>query len=448
VANTALGVVAALLLAGTATAQQTVNALGGDTPVGNTLELSVGARYSDNVGRVEDGASGTTGTAGVLLLAERKSGTLQYQSNGDLDFIHYFNQNFKDEVLGQFTGTAAYSFVPQSFVWVTNEHFGQVTTDYFLAPGPQNRQYLNLFSTGPDLRLRLGGEMALRLSGRYGRDDYQTSPYSANRLSGEAALERRPSEATLVSLGGNHERVQYQEDVAKPGNFDVNRYFAGYRLNGLRTTIDLQGGYSQSSGGLAQLRGATGYALLERRVGSSGRLDLGVRRTLDTVGPGSRGTDFLPGVVNQPRAEVLTGSLYFSDSADLSYHWQRPRNTLDVTVGLYRETDHRDIRPDRDGQTVGAKFSHRLTPLAEAGVFATWSRDTLYDAIFPGFPQGDFRSTDSTFGVLLRLRFSRLLAVSADLTHEKRVADIGPFAETALWLRLVYAPLVTGAGQR
>lgn len=438
---------AGAMLAATASAQQAADTQGVNTQGANTFELNAGVRWSDNVARVDHGSSGTAGTVGLLLLAERKTGTLQYESNADLDYIHYFSQNFNGAVLGQFTGTASYSFVPQSFVWVTDEHFGQVTTDFFLAPGPQNRQYLNLFSTGPDLRLRLGGAMALRASARYGRDDYQTSPYSANRLRGEVALERRPSEATLVSLGGSHERVQYQQSVARPGNFDVNRYFAGYRLAGLRTTIDMQGGYSQSSGGLAQLRGATGYVQLERRVGSSGRLDLGARRMLDTVGPGSRATDFLPGVVNQPRAEVLTGSLYFSDSADLRYHWQRPRDTLDIALGAYRETDHRDIRPDRDAHSLGAKFSHKLTPLAEAGLYATWSRDTLYNAIFPGFLQGDFRSTDTAYGLVFRLRFSRQLATSADLTHTRRDSVVNPFSETALWLRLVYAPLVTGAEQ-
>ncbi len=441
-----LRTVVGALLAGTAWAQQADQQTTPQTV--NTFEVNVGARASDNVARVPDASSGTTGTLGVLLLAERKTGTLQYDANADLDLIHYFSQDYRDELLGQLTATASYSFVPQSFVWVTDEHFGQVTNDFFLAPGPQNRQYLNLFSTGPDFRLRLGDVMALRVSARYGRDDYETSPYSANRVSGEAAFERRPSQATLLSLGGGHERVQYQEDAAKPGNFEVNRYFAGYRVSGLRTSINIQGGYAQSSGGLAQLRGATGHVELDRRIGSSGRVQLGVRRMLDTVGPGSRGSDFLPGVVNQPAAEVLTGSLFFSDSADLSYHWQRPRNTFDVSVAAFRETDHRDIRPDRNAQSVGGKFMHKLTPLAQAGVYATWTRDTLYDAIFPGFQQGDFRSTDTAYGLQFRLRFSRVMATTADLVHEQRQAVIGPFHETALWLRLVYAPLLAGAEQK
>ena len=147
VVRAAVFAVSAALLAGAASAQQAAT-----PPTVNTFEVNVGARASDNVARVTDGSSGTTGTVGVLLLAERKSGTLQYESNADLDLIHYFSQNFRDAVLGQFTGEASYSFVPQSFVWVTDEHFGQVTTDYFLAAGPQNRQYLNLFSTGPDPR--------------------------------------------------------------------------------------------------------------------------------------------------------------------------------------------------------------------------------------------------------------------------------------------------------
>lgn len=425
----------ALLLSVTASAQQ----------VANTFELSAGARWSDNVAHVADAQSGTVGTLGVLLKADRKTGALQYKSNGDLDYLHYVNQSYSNEVLGQFTGSAAYSIVPQSLEWVLDEHFGQVTTDYFQAPGPQNRQYQNLFSTGPDVRLRLANALQLRVSARFGRDDYQSSPYSATRLSGEGALERRPSAAVLLSLGAGHERVDYLVDAAKPGNFAVNRYFVGYALDGARTRIDIQGGYAESSGGLTQLSGPVGHFDIDRQIGSSGHLNLDIRRTLDTVSPGSRTSDSLPGAGNEAGAEVLTGSLYFSDLAQVVYRWQRPRDTLDMGVAFAKETDHQNIRPDRDIQSLGTKYSHRLTPLADAGAYASWSRDTVYNAVYPGYPQGDFQSTDTRFGLLFRMRFSRVLVTLLDLTHVNRVATIGPYRENAAWLRLAYAPLARGA---
>jgi len=422
---------ACVLLAQHAVAQQATN----------SFEVSVGARASDNIARVQDGTSGTTVTAGLILDAERKSGELQYAANADLDYLHYFNQAFSSEVLGQFTGTATYQFIPQSISWVTEEHLGQVTTDYFLAPGPRNRQYLNLFSTGPDVRLRLADTLALRLSARYGRDDYQTSPYSDARLSGEAALERRPSESALVSLGFGHERINYVQEAAKPGDFAVNRYFAGYALQGAVTTIDLQAGYAQSFDGLVQLGGPTGHIVLQRKVGAWGSVDLNASRTLDTVTPGARATDFLPGVVDYPRAEVLTGTLFFANSAELAYRLQRPRNSLDVAAVVSNETDHKDIRPNRDTLQAGAKFMHRLTPLAQAGVFVSWMQDTLHNAQIPGFPTGDFKSAETDYGLQLRLRFSRVLVASLDLTRDRRVAELGPFRESAVWVRMAYAPV-------
>jgi hypothetical protein len=430
VLNRAALLSAGLLWVGFASAQQAAA----------TYELGVGVRGSDNIERAENGSSGATGTLGILLNAERETGTLQYKSDADLDYLHYFNQSFSNELLGQFNAKASYSFLPQTLVWVVDEHFGQVTNDYFQSPGPQNRQYLNVFSTGPDVRLRLANALQLRLSGRYGRDDYQTSPYSATRVSGEAAFERRPSAAALLSLGGGHERLTYQQTAAQPGNFAVNRYFAGYQLAGAHTAINIQGGYSQSSGGLVQLRGATGFVELDRKVGSASRLRLGARRALNTVALGSRAADFLPGVVGLARPEVLTGTLFFSDSVDLSYNWKRPRNELDLVAAVGRETDHRDIRPDRDIQAVGAKFSHRLTPLADAGLYARWGRDTAYNVQLPGFPPGDFHSREFGYGLLFRLRFSRLLVTSLDLTHTERVADIASYRENAAWLRLAYAP--------
>ena len=405
-----------------------------------TYEVNGGVRWSDNLGRGPNANSGLIGTVGVVLDARRKTGRLQFDSKADLDYAHYFTGNFKDEVLGQFVGSASYALIPQSLIWVTEDHFGQVTADFLQSPGPGNSQILNVFSTGPDLRLRLANALALRISGRYGRDDYQTSPYDATRLSGETAIERRPSEATLLSVGAGHERVDYQNAIAKPGNFSVDHYFGNYAIKAARTSFDFQGGYSESKGGLAQLRGPTGHFALERLVGSSSSFRLAAQRTLNTVSQGTRASDYILGVARFARAEVLTGSLYFSSTAELGYRWQHPRTTLDIVVAAGKETDHRDIRPDRDLQSLGAKLSHRLTPLADAILYASWSRDTLYDARILNLPIGDFRSTESTIGATYRLRFSRVMVASLDLAHTQRTADIGPYRENAIWLRLGYSP--------
>ena len=160
------------------------------------------------------------------------------------------------------------------------------------------------------------------------------------------------------------------------------------------------------------------------------------------MAPGARAQDFLPGVVDFPRSEVLTGSLFFANSAELAYRLQRPRNSLDVAAIVSNETDHKDIRPNRDTIQAGAKYMHRLTPLAEAGVFASWTQDTLRDVQIPGLPTGDFKSTDTYYGLRMRMRFSRLLVTSLDLTRARRVAEIGPFRENAAWLRLTYSPIL------
>lgn len=419
-----------------------------ETQAKDTFEISAGVRASDNIAREPIAASGATGTLGILLEVNHPTGTLKYASNADLDYLHYFSQSFRDEVLGEFAGTASYALIPHGLVWVSDENFGQVTTDYFLAPGPQNRQYLNEFSTGPDFRMRLANTLALRLSGRYGRDDYQISPYSNSRVSGEAAIERRPSEATLLSLGASHEHVDYQRAVAQPGNFSLDHYFGGYTIAMPRTSINMQGGYSASSGGLAYLHGPTGYLTLDRQVTASSHVFLDFRRTLNTVSQGSRASDFLPGVIGVARAEILTGSLYFLEMGGIGYRWQRPRTAVNLSAVLFKETDHLDLRPDRKAQSLAARLAHRLTPLADVGLYARWSHDKaqgpqllLPPPIGLGLTTDQFAATDTAFGVSYRQRFSRYFAASVDLNHLQRTADIGRYRENAIWVRLAYAPL-------
>ena len=442
-----VGLSAAAILAGfgftlAATAQilQDAASVDATSPQRSRYEISAGERWSDNFGLSPTPHSGSVGTLGLLLDGARHTGFLQFDAKSDLDVFHYLSGNFHDEVVGRFLGTASYQFIPKTIEWVIDERYGQVARDYLKAPSTANRQYLNVLSTGPDLQARLGNALVARLSARYGRDDYQTSPYSATHLSGQAALERRPSDATLIRAGINHERVDYLETSARPGNFSIDRFFGGYSINGKLTRVDLEGGYSRSSGGLAQLHGFTGHAGVERRLSASGTAHIVVSRTLNTVTLGARATDLLPSAGGFTPANVLTGSLFFSDSAEAGYTWQRPRTTFDVNAVILKETDHQDIRPDRDLLSAGAKLSHRLTPLLEVTLFIAASQDTLHYRGGGGLPFGDFKSTDSGFGATLRQRFSRVLVGSVDLTHTQRASFVGPFRENAVWLRAAYAP--------
>jgi len=407
---------------------------------GVSYEVSAGVRASDNYARTADSVSGAMASAGFALDALRRTGRLQYDGGGDLALVHYFNGNFGSEVLGKFDMKSDYAVSPELFHWVLHENFGQVVKDYFAAPGPQNRQYLNTFSTGPDVRLRLGAAGDLRLSGRYGRDDYQSSGYSARHLGGEAALERRPTPNILLDLGASTDKVDYFEQFAKPGNFQLRKYFAGYQFGGRVSTLNLVGGYADTVGGLAQLHGAVGRIDIERHLTASSLLSVGVRRALQTVTEGSRASDYVPGAAGFSTAAILTGSLYFAKTAEIGFTHRKPRTSFSAWADYIRETDHRDVRPDRDAKVIATRLTHKLTPLSEIALSATWSHDLLKNAVIPGFPVGDYRSTERAIAITFRKRMTQVLFMAIDLTNSRREAAIQPFAENAVWVRLGYSP--------
>lgn len=407
---------------------------------GISYEVSAGIRASDNYARTADAVSGAMVSAGFALDALRRTGRLQYDGGGDLALVHYFNGNFGSEVLGKFAMKSDYAVSPELFHWVLHENFGQVVKDYFAAPGPQNRQYLNTFSTGPDVRLQLGAAGDLRLSGRYGRDDYQSSGYSARHLGGEAALERRPTPNVLLDLGASTDKVDYLEQFAKPGNFQLRKYFAGYQFRGRVSTLNLLGGYADTVGGLAQLQGPVGRIDIERRLTASSLLSVGVRRDLQTVTEGSRASDYVPGAAGFSTSAILTGSLYFSETAEIGFTYRKPRTSFSAWADYIRETDHRDVRPDRNAKVIATRLTHKLTPLSEMALSVTWTRDLLKNAVIPGFPVGDYRSTERAMVITYRKRMTRLLFMAIDLTNSRREAMIQPFTESAIWVRLGYSP--------
>ena len=78
---------------------------------------------------------------------------------------------------------------------------------------------------------------------------------------------------------------------------------------------------------------------------------------------------------------------------------------------------------------------NKATPITQP----TWTV-TAADGTPGGTPTADDH--------LLLSRAQSLLATSADLSHAQRTAPLGAFHETALWLRLVYAPLLARAEQK
>jgi hypothetical protein len=398
-------------------------------------ELSTGVRYTDNVYLLpEDGQTGTAATLGVILKGRQETGRLQYSADVDLDYLKYVTGHVPSEFLGQLAGLASYAILPENFSWSLDEHFGPVVTDYFLPPSPLNVQNVNVFDTGPDFHFRFSDFLTLRVSGRVGLDDYQRSPLDDERLSVESALEHSLSDVSVVGLGASREVVRYQNSINKPDDFDVNTYFVTYVTHGVRSTLNAQLGYSQTTGGPSQTSGPTGKLTFTRRITSRSTLSFNGGRLVETAGQGSLLQTGIP-LSGQPTVNgILNVGPIIASSAGAGWVTQWTRTTASLNVAYEKDTSTSIGFGERDIDNATATITHRLTSRVDASVFAGLSR---YDTkgLAPQI------QTDTTVGVRAQYRFTGSFLGSLDLSHTNRSIEDGEgFRANVVWIRFGYAP--------
>src|SRR5690606_20595070 len=75
---------------------------------------------------------------------------------GDVSLIDYNGSRYSSEVTGSVAGRLGVTLIDDRLRWVVEDSFGQARQDLFTVPTPDNREQVNYFSTGPDVRIGLG----------------------------------------------------------------------------------------------------------------------------------------------------------------------------------------------------------------------------------------------------------------------------------------------------
>ena len=151
--------------------------------------LDLGARYTDNVGRVDTNEeSDTVGIAGVNFAVDVNRPRFGARAAADVRYQKYFDSTFDNDIQGGLDGTMSFAFVPQRLVWVVQDNYGQVSRNREVADNPANLSDINYFSTGPDLTLPFGARTSVQLSGRWSDAYFEDAEQDSETLSGSAAL--------------------------------------------------------------------------------------------------------------------------------------------------------------------------------------------------------------------------------------------------------------------
>jgi hypothetical protein len=458
-------IAAAPLLALVSVSQAQTLPYGSDTPNSASkvqtwlYGVDVGVAETDNVTLVStDKISQTIAVADADFDIKQQSRLLDVDAKGDFTDLNYLQGAYGNEVLGRFDGSAHLAIIPERLVWVVQDDFGQATLDPFTPVTPNNLENINYLTTGPDMVLRFGASSYLDASVRYARVQFQTSPYSSNRVLGDLALGYQLSAQSSVSLNGEAERVMFQ-NTALNSDFDRNSGFVQYEVKGARTDFSADLGattISQSAGAISTIgqngslttidqnasstSGALAKLQLTRKLSAASQLTLSAGHYLtdasssfSSLQSGALGT-----IGAAPAAQ--TAENYISNYASVRWAYQRSRTTIALSGRWERDTYLGQSQLD---DTVGgAEFSvrRRLTHALTAEVLGRiYKTDYLHNTISSELGTSNYNN--EMIGGGLTWRHGRGLEVKLRYEHSAEVTTgVYGYGENRVMLTVGYRP--------
>ncbi len=396
-------------------------------------EIQFGASRNDNIARTETAEiEETIALVGLELDLQHVSKRLELGIATNLEYRNYTDNTFDDEVVGSLNADLFLKLVPDVFSWVFQEQFGNVQTNPFEANTEPNRQDINRFSTGPDLRIRMGSVTSVEIAGRYSANSFEVGDLDSDTLNGQLALVRSLSSRSSLSLNLSADRIEFDDEIAN-SNYDRQTVFVGFQSAVSRGSLTLNLGYNEIHDNGATFDGSLVGLEWTRDISSSTTFRVAYDQRLSDVadsfgrnqapGPGFGDVQQTPGVSDPFENNQFSAGVDFSRGGNSLFVAASFSEDEFLTLGNL-DRNWTDIRAGVS-RTLGSAWQFRL-----GGSF----RKTEFDL-------SGREDDDLTYGLGLSRQLSRTLGINLDWARNDRdSSDIGfSYVENVINLSFSYS---------
>jgi len=394
--------------------------------------LKAGIGYTDNVGRTPDDAQGSVlRTAGFDVTLLKKTRSLDVDVNGDVDWLDYLDHSFKSQIVGNFTGLASVSLLPQRLLWNFADNFGQGRIDPLAASTPANRENVNYFTTGPDLLLGLTSQSHLLFSGRYSKVNYEESPADNNRVLALAGLVHDLASGS-VALDVQRESIRFSDSDPTNQDYDRDQAYAHYEVSGGRTRLAADAGYSRLQRLGVSQNGIIARLELSHRLSPSSILVVATGRDNSDAANSLRLSQTLTPPSLEPQSTLQTSDPFNSTYGLLEWNFNRHRTQFGFSLTRFEEAYARLTDQDRTRTIAGVDLTRDIARSLHFTLRGTYEKDDFKHIV------GDYRESGAS--AVLRRDFGRRLGVNLEYQYFSRGSEIpgGGYNESRGWLFVTY----------
>jgi hypothetical protein len=326
-----------------------------------TLELGAGVEHTDNVARTAtDEESETIGTASVKFGLKAERPRLTSDIGANLQYRRYLDDTFDNELVGGLDGKVSYAFIPERFVLVVEDNYGQIANDRSQVETPDNRQNFNYFTAGPDITLPLGARTAVQARGRWSDSYFENSEDDSQSVEGSLGLIRTLSEMTSVSLNASVSTVEFDESETLEDS-EIREAFFRIDAIGARTTFFGDFGYTETEQGDIASDGPLVRLTVSRAITPRSTLSLTAGSEFADTGTAFRLDQGAVGVQVGNQDVVAAADVFRTNYAYLTFATEQERTSFSATARTNRERHETQIALDRDVLGAEIALTRRLT---------------------------------------------------------------------------------------
>lgn len=405
---------------------------------GGELAFGVGyvGEYSDNIRRSPVNPQSEWTNSAIASAAYRENGpSLDAHLQAQAEYRDYRNDVYLDTPYYYADASLLWKILPQRLNWILVDRYDQTIRDITLSETPDNLVNSNVFTTGPDLFIRLGSVNTLVFGARYGEASYGTGGVDNTRIGLSASWQYAVNRETTSSLNYQGESVEYENEIS---NYIRNDVFIRVDTRQARTLFLLDLGYTQIDrdlsgevdGYLARLTwtqqltfGSSAGVLLGSEFQDAGSTLLATA----TSPSATTGTTSAP-----PTSGDVTNDLFYTKRAEVYYDYTGNSYGLNSRI-FFRDIDYEIAQRDRQesGGLLGATYN-------PSSLLAATLYGSYVDTHYRSFSRDD-RESEAGIRFLYRANSSLNITLDGRKTWRYSTDPSREFTESRVLLSLLYS---------
>lgn len=355
-------------------------------------------------------------------------------------YYDYQDDVFTDEDVYNLNSSLVWTISPQRFTWTVEDAYEETQIVATAADTPANRTNINVFSTGPDLYVRLNPVNTLAFGARVGNVSTSEANIDNDRLSASARWLYEANSYSAYSLNFETLDVNYDDTIS---NIDYTRHDAfarvDYHPSRSQYLIDLgatkispergkelEGSLTRLSW-IRQLTQESSFGLSASGEYADTGADILAASTAAglTIGtPGSTTTTL--------SSDVVTGDVYYAKRANMFY----TRRGSQFRVNFSANTQDIDFEITPQDRKENAGF-------LEVGYFYSETTSVILFTEQAKIEYQNFfrRDTDRDSGIRLGYRVSRSIGLELEgrRTDRSSTDPNAEFEENRIFLSILYS---------